>query len=145
MDNNAVKKNWDYYRLQKGLKIEDLAARLGGPRQKIYNYFSSASGLTLATLERLAALVEVEPWQLLAGPEVTPPTTDGTPAPPPAPAITCPHCGRRLRLVVSLTDDHTPRRVTDVSTIGHTTTTDTQSSAAGSSPDHDHNRERLNA
>lgn len=102
MDNKEIKKNFDYYRRQKGLKIEDLAAKIGGPRQKIYSYFNSASGLTISTLERLAALVDVEPWQLLAGPD----SAALQPQQPeqhhhkhePRAAILCPYCGQAVAL-----------------------------------------------
>ena len=96
MDVETIKKNFYDLRREKGLTWADIAAAAGvNDYHKITNLLNS-SGLTLSTLERLSALVGVEPWQLLK-PQDEHTNTTGQAAP-----IMCPYCGKPLILTVSI-------------------------------------------
>ena len=94
MDIEDVKKNFDEIRRAKGLKIDEICASLGGiTRQALYNYMKN--GATLATLNKIAAALGVEAWQLLK-PQDEQTNTTGQAAP-----IMCPYCGKPLILTAS--------------------------------------------
>jgi len=88
MDNEVVKKKFLQYKAEKGLKWADLAAAAGVANyQSILNRLNTP-GLTLATLEKLAALVGCQPWELIKPDDTTQQDHQQ------APAIICPHCGQ---------------------------------------------------
>lgn len=92
MEIEVIKKNFDEIRRNKGLKIEDICADLGGiTRQALYNYMKG--GMSLNTLVKIAAALGCDPWELLK-PE---PDQDNT-TPKAANNITCPHCGKIIYL-----------------------------------------------
>ena len=93
MDSEVIKKNFDYYRQQKGLTMQDLADARGVTPQTLYSYFRQ--GLTLRTLEKAAALVDVEPWQLLKPAEDQQQTTTTSEA-----QTICPHCGKPIKITL---------------------------------------------
>ena len=96
MEIEVIKKKFNEYRVNKGLSWADLAAKAGVKNyQTIYSRLNGG-GLSVATLERLAALVDVEPWQLLKPDDDNDDTT--TPTTPPDPQIICPHCGQIIKL-----------------------------------------------
>ena len=87
MDIEVIKKNFDYYRQKKGLKIEDICANLGGiTRQALYNYMKT--GISLNSICKIAGALDVEPWQLLK------------PLHQDDPQMICPYCGKRLEIIV---------------------------------------------
>lgn len=93
MDSEVIKKNFDYYRQQKGLTMQELASKRGVTPQTLYSYFRQ--GLTLRTLEKAAALVDVEPWQLLKPAEDQQQTTTTSEA-----QTICPHCGMPIKITL---------------------------------------------
>lgn len=94
MDNEIIKKNFYEARRIKGLSWATLTQKAGiQDYHKITNILNSP-GLSLASLERLAKLVECEPWELLKPIE---PTPQEQPEPTTQTAI-CPHCGKPIQL-----------------------------------------------
>jgi transcriptional regulator with XRE-family HTH domain len=81
---------------QKGMTQQDLADLLGVSRPSVSATISRPS---FSTLERIAAALEVEPWQLLAPPAIVEElkqaraqeTGQGV-------RLVCPHCGKPLRI-----------------------------------------------
>ena len=95
MDSKLIKKNFDLFRQKKGVTMRKLAADLGVTEQTIYSYFRD--GITLRTLEKAAALVGCEPWQLLK-------PNDQEKQPEQAqPQTICPHCGKTIFLTAHKT------------------------------------------
>ena len=83
LDLETIKANFNALRKEQGLSWADLAAKAGvSDYHRIANNLNT-KGLTLATLEKLATLVNVEPWELLKPP--TPIKQKFT---------ICPHCGQ---------------------------------------------------
>lgn len=93
MDIEVIKKNFDYYRQQKGLKIQEIADSLHVTRQTIYSYFRE--NINLRTLEKAAALVDVEPWQLLKPADDQQQTTTTSEV-----QTICPHCGKPIKITL---------------------------------------------
>ena len=95
MEIEDIKKKFFDYRVKRGLSWADLAAKAGvNNYQQIISYFNK--GVTLASICKLAALVDVEPWQLLK-----PDDTNTQPKTPDNRAqITCPHCGETITLTI---------------------------------------------
>lgn len=92
MDIEVVKKNFDYFRREKGLKIEEICSKMGGiTRQALYNYMKT--GATIATLEKIAAALGVQSWELLK-PQ------------PEKPGIFCPHCGMFIEIYFGKPQEH---------------------------------------
>lgn len=105
MDLENIKKNFYYYKDKQGLTWPDLAAKAGiKSYTQIINYFNKP-GLTLASLEKLANLVNVDPWQLLK------PTPEANTSTRPN-IIACPYCGKLLTLQAATQDDTTPPQKT---------------------------------
>ena len=101
MDKEIIKKNFYHYKESKGLTWQDLTKAAGVKSYtQIINYLNKP-GLTLASLEKLAAILNIEPWQLLRPQEAT--TKEHT-------IIICPHCGNLLsiRAAKVQTDNNTP-------------------------------------
>ena len=83
--------------------------------QVIYNRLTG-KGLTLATLEKLAALVGCEPYML-----ITPEKQEKTP--PDHPILICPHCGKIIYISAHIhepstqgseqTQENTPQNVSE--------------------------------
>lgn len=92
---DVIRANFERIRAEKGVKIEDLAAALGVRRQQVHKY---SYGGTVASLEKLAAALEVEPWQLLK-PAQDPAAPDAADRPSSA-RLTCPHCGRAVTVTL---------------------------------------------
>ncbi len=99
MEIEVIKKNFDDLRKAKGLKIEEVCAKLGGiTRQALYNYMRG--GISVKSLSKLADALGVESWQLLK-----PATEDSTPSetePGKDYEIICPHCGGKIKISVSV-------------------------------------------
>lgn len=95
MLSNTIRENFDRFREEKGLTVAEIAAAKGVTRQTIYSYFRE--GITLGTLQKVADIVGVEPWQLLAPPTMQ--HTHGN-------GIKCPNCG--VSLNIHLTADNVP-------------------------------------
>lgn len=100
MDVETIKKKFLALRKKQGLKWADLAAAAGvNDYHKIINLLNSP-GLTLATLEKLSKLVNVQPWQLLK------PDDDSQGHDSPAgPVVICPRCGAPLQLSIQTSPD----------------------------------------
>ena len=95
MDLQVIKKNFSHYRELKGLSWADLAAKAGVTNyQSIFNRING-KGLTLASLEKLANLVDCEPYELLK------PFDQDTTKQPIEPIIFCPHCNKPIYLTIS--------------------------------------------
>lgn len=93
MEIEVIKKNFDEIRRDKGLRIEDICADLGGiSRQALYNYMKG--GMSLNTLARIAAALGVDPWELLK------PVDDDNNEQNKLPQIICPHCGKAITISV---------------------------------------------
>lgn len=104
MDIENVKKKFYELRRQKGLSWADLAAAAGvNDYHKIANLLNSP-GMTLATLQRLAALVSVEPWELLK-PETTKPKNTAN--------IICPHCNKLLYIAIARKETEAQTQATE--------------------------------
>lgn len=82
----TIRTNFERFREQKGVTIAQIARDKGVTRQTIYSYFRSS--VSLITLQKLANIVGVEPWQLLK------PNTQNQ-----ATAI-CPHCGKQITIAI---------------------------------------------
>ena len=80
-----IKANFEKFKIEKGLTINQIAKDKGVTRQTIYSYFRE--GITLRTIEKIAQLVGVQPWQLL---QPNTPTTN--------PFILCPYCKKPIYL-----------------------------------------------
>lgn len=94
MDIEVIKKNFDYYRQQKGLKIDDICAALGGiTRQALYNYMKK--GISFNSICKIAAALDVEPWQLLKPADEQQQTTTTSEA-----QTICPHCGKPIKITL---------------------------------------------
>ena len=102
MDNETIKKKFLDLRREKGLSWADLAEKAGvNNYQTILNRFNTP-GLSLATLEKLAALVGCDPWELLK-PEPDQDNQTEQPAQA-ANAIRCPHCNKIILLNPTTTE-----------------------------------------
>lgn len=99
MDSNEVKKNIEKIRQDKGIKIENICADLNITRQAWYNYL--AGGFSLATLNKLAAALHVETYELLKPSEEQ--TTQIEPTN--VNTIICPDCGAIITLNPTTTND----------------------------------------
>jgi len=95
----TIRANFEYFKTKNGLTVHGIAKEKGVTRQTIYSYFRD--GITLNTLEKIAALVKCEPFELLQ------PRTDGQPqgAGPEGLQILCPHCRQIIRLSIQADDD----------------------------------------
>lgn len=104
MDNEAIKKKFYSERRKKGLSWADLAQKAGvSDYRKIANLLNSP-GLTLATLARLADLVNLQPWQLLKPDDDS--TTDSPEQNQAAPVLArCPICGAALAVKIQAATD----------------------------------------
>ncbi len=95
MIQDTIRTNFERIRAEKGIKIDDLAAALGVRRQQVHKY---SYGGTVASLEKLAAALGVEPYELLK------PAADQDEAAqdPGADSVQtiCPHCGKPLQIIV---------------------------------------------
>ena len=100
MDVEIIKKNFARIRQNKGLKMEDLARNLGVTPQTIYAQMRGNP--TITTLEKLAALVGCDPWELLK-PELDQDNQTEQPTQP-ANAIRCPHCNKIIFLNPTTTE-----------------------------------------
>ena len=92
MDVEIIKKNFSEIRQRKGIKMDDLARDLGVTTQTIYSQMRGNP--TLSTLEKLAALLGVDPWELLK------PVDDDNNEQKKLPQIICPHCGKAITISV---------------------------------------------
>ena len=100
MDVETIKKKFLALRKKQGLKWADLAAAAGvNDYHKIINLLNSP-GLTLATLEKLSKLVNVQPWQLLKPDD----NSQGHDSPA-GPVVICPRCGAPLLLSIQTSPD----------------------------------------
>ena len=112
MDNEIIKKNFAAARRAQGLTWQEIADRAGVANyQTILNRMNGA-GITLATLERLAGLVNLEPWQLLKPSEDIQPDdqTKGTDKAPKLKTgqkavLNCPLCGSRINVYLMKRDE----------------------------------------
>ena len=81
---------------QKGMTQQDLADLLGVSRPSVSATISRPS---FPTLERIAAALEVEPWQLLAPPAVVEELKQARAQEMgQGVRLVCPHCGKPLRI-----------------------------------------------
>lgn len=100
MDIETVKNNFFEIRRRKGLKWADLAAAAGmKSHTQLINFFSG-SNMTLASLDKLAGLLGVQPYELLK--PAQDPRQPGEAAQDQGAAvqIICPHCGKAVTLLV---------------------------------------------
>ena len=99
MDVEAVKKNFLRLKEEKGLTWADIAKLAGVSNfQTIYGRISG-KGMSLATITKLAAFVEVEPWELLKPQDTTQPEPqEHNQQPTQAPGIICPYCGKAINI-----------------------------------------------
>jgi len=107
MDNEAIKKKFYSERRKQGLSWADLAQKAGvSDYRKIANLLNSP-GLTLATLARLADLVNLQPWQLLKPDDDS---SSDSPEQNQAPPVLarCPICGAALALSIQAATDPGP-------------------------------------
>ena len=77
----------------KGAQLQGIAAALGVSRMQLYRYLHG--NVTIGNLAKIAAALDVEPWQLLK------PYPDQEPDNPTLPnkaKIICPHCGKEIRI-----------------------------------------------
>ena len=95
----TIRANFEYFKNKNGLTIHGIAKEKGVTRQTIYSYFRD--GITLNTLEKIAALVHCQPFELLQ------PRTDtgAQDSQPKTAAIICPHCSQIIRLSVLKEND----------------------------------------
>lgn len=96
-----IKANFEKFKTKKNLTIQKIALKKGVTRQTIYSYFRE--GITLRTIEKMAQLVGVEPWQLLQPPQAqTLPAQDdnGTTEQTTTAVIICPHCQKPVELTI---------------------------------------------
>lgn len=94
MDIEIIKKNFSEIRRNKGLSWADLTAKAGVSNYQIIYNRLTGKGLTLATLEKLAALLDCDPAELIT-------TRKGEKTPPDHPVLICPHCGQIIHLSAS--------------------------------------------
>ena len=118
MDNETIKKNFAEARKQEGLSWADIAQKAGvKDYHTIANLFNSP-GMTLATLRRLAELVNLQPWQLLKPSEDIGTQDDDQTAgtlpdehdrpkmkPGQSAVLNCPLCGSRINVLLYKRDD----------------------------------------
>lgn len=95
----TIKANFEYFKIRNGLTIHGIAKEKGVTRQTIYSYFRD--GITLNTLEKIAALVHCQPYELLQPRTDTGAQDEG----PQTAAIRCPHCRQIIRLSIQPGDD----------------------------------------
>ena len=89
MDTQTIKKNFLDLKEIQGLSWADLAQKAGVTNyQTIFNRLNG-KGLTIASLEKLANLVNCEPYQLLKPQEPQDKTNDYL-------FISCPHCSKKI-------------------------------------------------
>lgn len=74
---------------ERGLRKTQLADMLGITKQSVGAILKSPS---LSSLEKIASALDVPVWQLFADPSEV--------CAPAAPALTCPHCGKPLRVTL---------------------------------------------
>ena len=99
MENKVIEKNFKRIREEKGLSWADLAEKAGVQHyQQILGTLNNKSA-TIATVEKLAALLDVHLFDLLRedGQNSSPTETE----PNKGPEIICPHCGRRIIISVA--------------------------------------------
>lgn len=87
---NTIRENFERYMNAAGLTIAKIAEAKGVTRQTIYSYFRKR--INLVTLEKLADLVGVECWQLLAPPEMINVNKK----------IKCPKCGEIMQVCINM-------------------------------------------
>lgn len=87
-----IRANFEKAIADKGLTIAKIAQAQGVKRQTIYSYFRP--GVALTTIEKMASIAGVQPWELLKPIE---PTPQEQPEPTTQTAI-CPHCGKPIQL-----------------------------------------------
>ena len=103
MDVETIKKNFARIRQNKGLKMEDLARNLGVTPQTIYAQMRGNP--TISTLEKLAALVGCDPWELLKPePDQDNQSNQAEQPAQAANAIRCPHCNKIILLNPTTTE-----------------------------------------
>ena len=91
MDIELIKKNFSAIRRKKGLSWADLTAKAGVTNYQIIYNRLTGKGLTLATLEKLAALLDCDPAELITTGKVEK-------TPPNEPVLICPHCGQIIHI-----------------------------------------------
>lgn len=112
MDKEVIKKNFAEARKRQALSWQDIAQKAGvKDYHTIANLFNTP-GITLATLERLAGLVNLEPWQLLKPSDDIQPDdqTKGTEKPQKLKTgqkavLNCPLCGSRINVYLMKRDE----------------------------------------
>lgn len=77
---------------EKGITQQELSERLGVSYQSIKQTLNAPS-ITTATLEKIAIALDVPMWQLFASADEVQEKKEGT-------VITCPHCGKSIKLKV---------------------------------------------
>lgn len=98
MNSDTIREKFEALRIEKGIKIVDVCDSLNISRQAFNAYFKRS--INLATLEKLAAIVGVEAWELLK------PSEDGNQdKPQKTPEILCPYCGKPLQIVPITNED----------------------------------------
>jgi len=84
-----IKANFEKFKTAKGLTIQKLADEKGVTRQTIYSYFRE--GIALRTIEKIASLVGVQPWELLKPDDAKDNKS----------TIICPHCQKPINLKIT--------------------------------------------
>ena len=95
----TIRANFEYFKTKNGLTIHGIAKEKGVTRQTIYSYFRD--GITLNTIEKIAALVHCQPYELLQPRTDTGAQGDN----PESLQIVCPHCRQIIRLSIQADDD----------------------------------------
>jgi len=94
MNSDTIREKFEALRVAKGIKIADVCNEMNISRQAFNAYFKRS--INLATLEKLAAIVGVEAWELLK-PEDSNQDENATPK---TPQIICPYCGKPLNVTI---------------------------------------------
>ena len=86
-----------YLAKAKGIKIADLAAKVGVTREMCSRQINS-DNITVQTAQRYADALSVPLWQIFTSPE----DVQGTPT------FICPHCGKPIHITLTQDGTQTP-------------------------------------
>jgi len=97
MNSDTIREKFEALRVAKGIKIADVCNEMNISRQAFNAYFKRS--INLATLEKLAAIVGVEAWELLKPSEDSNQDENTTRK---TPEIICPYCGQPITITATV-------------------------------------------
>ena len=86
---------------KKGMTQKELAEKLNMSIQQLNNTISGRNTASMAVFERIAEALDVEFWQLFAPEDVGRTIASTEP-----PVLTCPYCGKELKLTKAEENEH---------------------------------------